>query len=413
MNFNYTPPVISTEGHLGHLTPEQTLMLRVFWGRLNDIFDGRVLADQTAPVSFKGDVQQNNDSTDPPADISRGWLTFSGAPTSTNPLSPQFTGPKLYTTFWKMVMMHHPDKVVLKYLRARKWVLDEALKMFMNSLKWRMVERIDELAELSEVELDAKYPGFINQMRIGKGYIRGEDTLGRPISVINTRVHHKGDQPPETIHRYTLYTMECGRTFLPGDVETVVILFDLSDFGLHNMDWGFIRLFVQCFESYYPETLAQCIIHRAPYVFWGIWKLIEPLLDPVVTRKFVFTRNNEDLHQILPREHLPITHYDGLDDWTFEYIPPVPGENDRMYDSVQKQALIKERQGLVAEFDALTRAWIQDGDDNRAAERDAVAKRLGEQYRRLSPAIRSTNLYNRWGALVDGNVNWTYNIKGQ
>src|SRR5690242_987947 len=77
--------------------------------------------------------------------------------------------------------------------------------MFLNALKWRIVERLDELVELSDVELDAKYPKFIEQMRIGKGYLRGADPLGRPMSVVNTRLHHKADQPAETIHRFTLY----------------------------------------------------------------------------------------------------------------------------------------------------------------------------------------------------------------
>jgi len=79
------------------------------------------------------------------------------------------------------------------------------MKMFLNALKWRIVERIDELVELSDVELDQKYPKFIEQMRIGKGYLRGADPLDRPMSVVNTRLHHKNDQPAETIHRFTLY----------------------------------------------------------------------------------------------------------------------------------------------------------------------------------------------------------------
>lgn len=79
------------------------------------------------------------------------------------------------------------------------------MKMFLNALKWRIVERIDELIELSDVELDAKYPKFIEQMQKGKGYLRGADPLNRPMSVVNTRLHHKSDQPAETIHRFTLF----------------------------------------------------------------------------------------------------------------------------------------------------------------------------------------------------------------
>ncbi|KAF9991233.1 hypothetical protein BGZ75_002861 [Mortierella antarctica] len=412
-NFNYTPPVTSTNGHHGHLSPEQSFMLRLFWGRLYEIFDGKALCDQTIPISFKGETAVDSSVSDPSGAASKGWLTFANSSPAANPPAPRFTGSELYNIFWKLAMMSHPDRIVLKYLRARKWVLDESLKMFLNSFKWRIVERLDELSELSDVELDAKYTGFIDQMRSGKGYIRGGDALGRPISFINARQHHKADQPAETIHRYTLYTMECGRTLLPEGVETVVILFDLSDFGLNNMDWGFIRLFVQCFESYYPETLAQCIIHRAPYVFWGIWKLIEPLLDPVVTKKFVFTSNNEELHQVIPREHLPITHYDGLDDWNYSYVPPAAGENDLMNDTVQRQALLKERHGLQAEFDAATRAWIDSGDESHSAQRDEIAQRLREQYSRLAPVTRATSLYQRWGVLTDGKVNWNYNVKMQ
>ncbi|KAF9367175.1 hypothetical protein CPC16_006855, partial [Podila verticillata] len=108
--------------------------------------------------------------------------------------------------------------------------------------------------------------------------------------------------------------------------------------------------------SYYPETLGVCVVHKAPFVFWGLWKLIQPLLDPVVASKFVFTRNNAELHKVIPRERLPITHYDGLDDWTYKYD-------------------------------------------------------LREQYTRLTPYVRAVNLYQRWGVAKDGKVNWTYNVK--
>ncbi|KAF8920979.1 hypothetical protein BGZ52_011627, partial [Haplosporangium bisporale] len=171
----------------------------------------------------------------------------SASESSSAPVPPRFTGQDLYVCFWKLTMMDHPDLIILKFIRARKWVLDDAMKMFLNALKWRIVERLDELVELSDVELDAKYPKFIEQMRIGKGYLRGADPLDRPMSVVNTRLHHKADQPAETIHRFTLYTMECGRTVLPQGAETVIVIFDLSNFGLDNMDWGFVRLFVQCF----------------------------------------------------------------------------------------------------------------------------------------------------------------------
>ncbi|KAF9917755.1 hypothetical protein FBU30_000546 [Linnemannia zychae] len=405
----YVLPVLPTDGRLGHLTQEQTVKLQQFWVRLYDIFDGKTPVDQTVPSSFKGQARDEEGGDGAPAKA--GWFGRSKPAAESAPVGPRFTGADLYKTFWKLTMMDHPDLIVLKFIRARKWVLDDAIKMFINALKWRIIERIDELIELSDVELDAKYPKFIQQMKMAKGYLRGADPLGRPMSVVNTRFHHKSDQPAETIHRFTLYTMECGRTVLGSDAETVIVIFDLSNFGLDNMDWGFVRLFVQCFESYYPETLGVCVVHRAPFVFWGLWKLIQPLLDPVVASKFVFTRNNAELHKVVPRERLPIIHYDGLDDWKFEYIPYKEGENDAMKDTAKKAELLAERRAIEERFDAVTRTWAKTGNGKNLDERDELAKEFREQYSRMSPYVRATSLYKRWGVAVDGQVNWTYNVK--
>jgi hypothetical protein len=198
---------------------------------------------------------------------------------------------------------------------------------------------------------------------------------------------------------------------LPQGTETVIVIFDLSNFGLDNMDWGFVRLFVQCFESYYPETLGVCVIHRAPFVFWGLWKLIQPLLDPVVASKFVFTRNNLELHKIIPRERLPIIHYDGLDDWKYEHVPAAEDENAPMKDLAKKEELINERQALEAKFDAVTRDWIKNINGKNSSERDEIAQELREQYTRLTPYVRAKNLYQRLGVSHEGQVNWTYNVK--
>ena len=198
---------------------------------------------------------------------------------------------------------------------------------------------------------------------------------------------------------------------LPPSAETVIVVFDLSNFGLDNMDWGFVRLFVQCFESYYPETLGVCVVHRAPFVFWGLWKLIQPLLDPVVASKFVFTRNNAELHKVIPRDRLPINHYEGLDDWTYEYVPGTPDENAPMKDLVKKEEMINERHALESRFDAVTRTWIKNIDGQNSSERDEIAKELREQYTRLTPYVRAKNLYQRLGVAHDGQVTWTYNVK--
>ncbi|KAF9429094.1 hypothetical protein BGZ76_001827, partial [Entomortierella beljakovae] len=82
-------------------------------------------------------------------------------------------------------------------------------------------------------------------------------------------------------------------------------------------------------------------------------------------------------------------------------------------DTAKKEELLRERRALEVEFDTLTKAWMKTPGGKISEERDALAKKLREQYSRLSPYTRAVSLYERWGVAVNGQVNWTYNIKGQ
>lgn len=59
---------------------------------------------------------------------------------------------------------------------------------------------------------------------------------------------------------------------------------------------GLVRSFiVKCLEAYYPESLNVMLIHNPPWVFQGIWKLLGPMLDPVVRNKIEMTKSTDDL----------------------------------------------------------------------------------------------------------------------
>jgi hypothetical protein len=33
---------------------------------------------------------------------------------------------------------------------------------------------------------------------------------------------------------------------------------------------------IKCFEAHYPESLGICLVHKAPWVFQGIWVSLDP-----------------------------------------------------------------------------------------------------------------------------------------
>jgi hypothetical protein len=93
-------------------------------------------------------------------------------------------------------------------------------------------------------------------------------------------------------------------------------------------------------------------------VFQGVWKLISPMLDPVVRAKVQFTkktvlnppfflfcfsyldsdpvRNQSDLAVHIDRRHL-IRKLGGTNDWQWKYTKVVPGENELLKDSATRE----------------------------------------------------------------------------
>lgn len=153
-------------------------------------------------------------------------------------------------------------------------------------------------------------------------------------------------------------------------------------------------------------------------MFWGVWKIIEPWLDPVVASKIRFTRTDKELTEIIDADHLPTKYDGGRDQYTYQYLPVTAGENDRMKDAETKERLLEEWKAIMWKFEALTREWIACKKTEGArseevieAERLALTKELRVAYFKLDPYIRARNLYHRSEHPVlqaDGTSIWTY-----
>ena len=54
-------------------------------------------------------------------------------------------------------------------------------------------------------------------------------------------------------------------------MDTACVVFDMTGFSLANMDYAPVKFMIKCFEAHYPESLGVCLVHKAPWVFSGIW----------------------------------------------------------------------------------------------------------------------------------------------
>ena len=177
----------------------------------------------------------------------------------------------------------------------------------------------------------------------------------------------------------------------------------MTSFTLSNMDYAPVKFMIKIFEANYPESLGAVLVHKAPWVFQGIWSMIKGWLDPVVAAKVHFTKTVDDLEQFIPKSQI-VKELGGGEDWEYTYIEPVAGENDAMQDEENRMKLEQEGRSHVLQFQKKTYEWIPKSSNSIEAaevarERDELAKKLYENYWALDPFIRARSLYDRQGMI--------------
>ena len=172
-----------------------------------------------------------------------------------------------------------------------------------------------------------------------------------------------------------------------------------------NMDYTPVKFMIKVFEANYPESLGTVLVHKAPWLFQGIWKIIKGWLDPVVAAKVHFTSNVEDLEAFIPRKQI-IKELGGDEHWEYKFIEPIEGEDQMMNDHETRQKLQDERDAEVVDYQKKTFDWISNGAGEPGQkikdQRDETARKLHDNYWRLDPYVRARTLYDRVGMIEKG-----------
>ena len=345
---------------------------------------------------------------------------------------------ELRTAFWSMVKHDHPDALLLRFLRARKWDVNAALVMAISALHWRLADaKVDSDVVLNgeegmitwssatdSIHKSQEGSDFMTQIRMGKSFLHGSDSEGRPICYVRVRLHKPGEQSESSLERFTVYTIETARMFLRPPVDTATIVFDMTDFGMANMDYTPVKFMIKCFEANYPESLGTVLVHKAPWIFQGIWRVIRGWLDPVVAGKVHFTNTLEDLQSYIDKSSI-ISELGGPNKWSYTYIEPVPGENAKMKDTATKASLESEHKIIVKQYEDSILDWIaaSSASPSRPStaapltitanshplnpksqadfrqSRDNIAAQLRRNYWALDPYVRARSIYDRTGEL--------------
>ncbi|KAI9738348.1 MAG: hypothetical protein M1834_008846 [Cirrosporium novae-zelandiae] len=449
-------------GRPGNLTEEQEVKLREFWIATFNVFGVPLDGEESSNMSIS-DISSNGTKSYPgsttdlpdkkkkrhlnpfskkkrleshstgdlPEEEKESTKTASSTPTTDDKYGQnqafdkavQDMGPdEIRSAFWSMVKHDHPDGLLLRFLRARKWDINKALVMLISTMHWRAKEaHVDDevvykgdggaVADLqsSDPAVAQEAKDRLLQLRMGKSFLHGTDKLGRPMCYVRARLHNANAQSESSLDWYTIYVIETARLLLHGNVDTATVVFDMSNFGLANMDYTPVKFMIKCFEANYPESLGIVLVHKAPWVFQGIWAIIKGWLDPVVAGKVHFTRSAEDLKNYIDAEHIP-KELEGEEDWEYNYPEPKPEDDILMKNEDEKKRLRDERAVVVKEYERTTQAWIKTSPTDKAAgelqaKRNELAEKLRINHWATDPYIRARTMYDRQGVIQkDGTI---------
>jgi hypothetical protein len=119
-----------------------------------------------------------------------------------------------------------------------------------------------------------------------------------------------------------------------------------------------------------------------------------------------FTNNAKEMEAFIPMKHIP-KDLEGDEDWTYQYVEPVEGENAKLADTETRDRLLAARAALYQEYEQATMEWIQSGGEGEKgaeikARRNAIAGRLRDDYWNVDPYLRARSYYDRIGVLLPG-----------
>lgn len=211
----------------------------------------------------------------------------------------------------------HDDYAALRFLRARKFNLEAAKKMWTDKEKW--------VAEYgaADIHKTLDFPEYPLFRKYYPRYYHKTDKLGRPIyveligamdlkqllSVSTTERmmrYHVYEYEKLLQYRLPACSLKAGR-----QIEQSLTILDFNGAALSQFSsvYSIVSEVSTIAQNYYPEMLGKMYIINAPMLFTAVWTLVKQLLDEVTVSKIeILGYNYKDaLLQAIDAENLPVS----------------------------------------------------------------------------------------------------------
>lgn len=300
----------------------------------------------------------------------------------------------------------NPDGLLLRWIRAKKWNVNDTINQLMDTLKWRNEINIQKILLEGENEL------IVEELEKGTTYLLGRDKTGRPVTYVQLKNHIKGEVSNEGLELLTILTIETGRMLLDSGNETATVILDLNGFSMKNLDYDLIKFLINLLENHYPECLGIALVINAPFLFSSSWNLIKHWFDPVVQNKIQFLKDSNELTKYIDPSILP-KHLNGTQN-QFKYIPP------NQQDQIMLSTFTNDQQGYqlakrnhrkyAINYLNWTLQWANDQSNSQhlLTQRKKAQKKLRNAFLQLIPYVSTRTHYHRIGLINQSIFDTTY-----
>ncbi|EPS98610.1 hypothetical protein FOMPIDRAFT_1126018 [Fomitopsis schrenkii] len=256
----------------------------------------------------------------------------------------------LYSPSTDTAPASHDDPTVLRFLRARRFDPQKALKQFQDAELWRKKHRVDWLyATFDPIELE-------DSRRFYPRWTGRRDKSGLPLyvyrlaSLAPIKSELDAVPPPrryqrivalyETMTRFVLrLCTHLPHATTPTPISSVTTIIDLENITLGAI-WS-LRAHLQeasaLATANYPETLSTIAVVNSPSFFPTIWSWVKPVFDEGTQRKVHVLGKDPGpvLRTLIDPQNLP-RPYGGELDWNFEDEPSLDEDTKNTIGSVPK-----------------------------------------------------------------------------
>jgi len=206
---------------------------------------------------------------------------------------------------------------LLRFLRARKFDVDLAQKMYVDCEKWRKEfgGGVDDLPRTFDYKEKKEIFDFYPQ------YYHKTDKNGRPVYIehlgkINLPAMQKITTNQRMLENLVVEYEKVTDPRLPACsrkagylLETCCSILDAKGVSLTSAPsvYGYLQMASGISQNYYPERLGKLYIINAPWGFSGVFSVVKRFLDPVTVAKIhvLGSGYQRELLDQIPAENLP------------------------------------------------------------------------------------------------------------